>query len=304
MSPRPAVVAHLPELPGVYRFRDAHDEVLYLGRAVKLRRRVGSYWGDLGDRGRLAAMIPRIARIEVLACDSEHEAAWAERNLLEHSLPPWNRTRGGEESPVYIRFDSSVGSPGLSPAFRREPREGVRYFGPYLGGQKVRFAISALLRVYPLDYAGTRLTASESELAQLRHGGSAARQDLVAAIVGVLERAPRAVAAFSRELTSRRDAAAEAHWYELAARLQKEIGGIEWVVAPQRVTGAGSGACDPCAWTDGVQVSFEVRGGRLVEWTQGPSSHAGSGVSASRTWAAFVQRNAELAAALAPYQIG
>src|ERR1700735_5076464 len=51
---RPAGVAALPGEPGVYRFRDQRDRVLYLGRAVNLRRRVASYWGDLGSRGHLA----------------------------------------------------------------------------------------------------------------------------------------------------------------------------------------------------------------------------------------------------------
>src|SRR5262249_56977330 len=80
-SPQPSARARLPSTPGVYRFRDAGGRVLYLGRAVQLRRRVGSYWTDLGDRSHLAAMVARIARIEAVSCDSEHEAAWLERNL-------------------------------------------------------------------------------------------------------------------------------------------------------------------------------------------------------------------------------
>ena len=69
-------VARLPLSPGVYRFRDAAGAVLYLGRAVSLRRRVASYWGDLGDRGHLAAMVARIVRVEAVPCASGHEAAW------------------------------------------------------------------------------------------------------------------------------------------------------------------------------------------------------------------------------------
>jgi excinuclease UvrABC nuclease subunit len=59
-------VARLPLGPGVYRFRDAAGRVLYVGRAACLRRRVASYWGGLGDRGHLAAMVARIARGEAL----------------------------------------------------------------------------------------------------------------------------------------------------------------------------------------------------------------------------------------------
>ena len=76
-----SAAASLPLAPGVYRFRDQAGRVLYIGRAVSLRRRVLSYWGDLGDRGHLAPMVARIARVEAVICDSAHEAAWLERNL-------------------------------------------------------------------------------------------------------------------------------------------------------------------------------------------------------------------------------
>ncbi|MFC7757955.1 nucleotide excision repair endonuclease [Catellatospora bangladeshensis] len=100
-----AAVRALPREPGVYRFRDGRGRVLYAGRAVELRRRVGSYWRDLGDRPHLARMVRAVARIEAVVCESEHEAAWLERNVLEHRMPPANRVPGGLESPVHIRLD-------------------------------------------------------------------------------------------------------------------------------------------------------------------------------------------------------
>lgn len=89
------LAGRLPLAPGVYRFRDAAGRVLYVGRAVSLRRRVQSYWGDLGGRAHLAPMVARVARLEAVVCDSAHEAAWLERNLLQARLPPWNRSRSG-----------------------------------------------------------------------------------------------------------------------------------------------------------------------------------------------------------------
>ncbi|PWW23802.1 excinuclease ABC subunit C [Geodermatophilus normandii] len=154
MTARPDAVAALPAAPGVYRFRDDADRVLYVGRAGELRRRVGSYWGDLRDRRHLRQMVARVARIEALVCDSAHEAAWAERNLLERSLPPWNRIAGGLEVPVGIRLDPSPEAPGLAVVPEHRPAPGVRVFGPYLGRRKVRLAVSGLDRVYPLGSAG------------------------------------------------------------------------------------------------------------------------------------------------------
>src|SRR5215469_5001118 len=160
-------VARLPLSPGVYRFRDAAGRVLYLGRATSLRRRVASYWGDLGDRGHLAAMVARIARVEAVPCASAHEAAWLERNLLERRKPPWNRSpRGGQESEVWIRLSASPDAPGLRIARRPRPGDPARYFGPYLGGQKTRDAVSGLGRVLPLGHATDRAAGTECELAR------------------------------------------------------------------------------------------------------------------------------------------
>src|SRR5919107_4395897 len=147
MPARPDAVAALPAAPGVYRFRDGAGRVLYVGRAGDLRRRVGSYWGDLRDRRHLRRMVVRVARIEALVCDSAHEAAWAERNLLERSLPPWNRIAGGLEVPVRIRLDPSPDAPALDVVPGHRPAPGVRVFGPYLGRRTVRLAVSGLDRV-------------------------------------------------------------------------------------------------------------------------------------------------------------
>jgi excinuclease ABC subunit C len=132
-APPPSVAA-LPQAPGVYRFRDTRAGVLYVGRAASLRRRVASYWGDLGSRGHLAPMVARIVRVQSLVCDSEHEAAWLERNLLERQLPRWNRTAGGQEEPVYIRLDLRPRLAGLKVVHAASPVGAARYFGPYIGG--------------------------------------------------------------------------------------------------------------------------------------------------------------------------
>src|ERR1700722_30856 len=87
--------ARLPAAPGVYRFRDSRARILYLGRAAHLRSRVASYLGDLRDRAHLSPMVARIVRVEAVACDSAHEAAWLERNLLQARKPPWNRAPDG-----------------------------------------------------------------------------------------------------------------------------------------------------------------------------------------------------------------
>jgi excinuclease ABC subunit C len=265
----PAAVAALPQAPGVYRFRDARAGVLYLGRAVNLRRRVASYWGDLGSRGHLAPMVARIARVQALVCDSEHEAAWLERNLLERRLPRWNRTVGGQEVPVYIRLDLRPRSAGLKVVHAATPAPGARYFGPYLGGFRVRLAASALHRVLPVSYAADGLRGSDRGMAAARGIGPGDRSALTESVVAVLER----------------DAAAQK--VTLASGDDADVHG--WAV-----TGKGE--------VGGVLVSLAVRNGRLGEWRQRSCGEAAAAALLAATppvWAPFARRNAELAAQLA-----
>jgi excinuclease ABC subunit C len=300
MPARPAAVAVLPVAPGVYRFRDDGGRVLYVGRAGELRRRVSSYWGELRDRSHLRRMMPRVARIEALVCDSAHEAAWAERNLLERSLPPWNRIVGGLEVPVTIRLDPSPEAPRLGLASSHRPAPGVRCFGPYLGARKVRLAVSGLERLYPLGHAGPTRTAGERELARLRGGQDTPVEQLATAVASVLDREPSAVADALAALTARRDAAAGAQAYEAAARLQEEIEAVEWVVASQRVTATGAeDDVDVTAWADDVLVRLRIQDGRLRAWEQETCTRSVPGTRAPAGWLPFLRRNAELAARLA-----
>jgi excinuclease ABC subunit C len=289
-----AQVRRLPAEPGVYRFRDAAGRVLYVGRAGRLRDRVGSYWSDLGDRPHLARMVARVARVEALVCDSAHEAAWLERNLLEERLPRWNRTPGGQEVPVHLALDDGPARPGLRLTHRPEPGA---IFGPYLGGRRARLALSGVQRIHPLPYAGSRLTGAERDMADRLGVGPADRPALVAAIRAVLDRDPAAVADAERRLTELRDEAAGELRFERAGRLQSELEGVRWVTAVQRATTLDGADLEFDAWADGVLVRFAIRGGRLCAWVSrrtGTAPHAGPPAA----WAAFAQRNAALAAAL------
>jgi hypothetical protein len=120
-------------------------------------------------------MVAAIAGIEAAACDSVHEAAWLERNLLEAAMPRWNRTPGGQEVPVRVRLDLGPARPRLVvehlPAVG--PARSADYFGPYLGGRQVRLAVRGIGRCLPLGHAGTRLRGAERNLARDPEGGAA-----------------------------------------------------------------------------------------------------------------------------------
>lgn len=304
-------VSLLPLAPGVYRFRDARGAVLYLGRANSLRRRVASYWGDLKDRAHLSPMVAGIARVEAVACDSAHEAAWLERNLLQARKPPWNRVdTGGQEVEVWIRLNGDHRGPGITvvhlPRSERQPQlaqsPDVRHFGPYLGGRQVRRAVSGLCRVLPLSYASGALSGTRQDMARIRGVGEGDRSTLASTAEAVLGRNPVAVARMRASLVCRRDAASAALAFELAAKLQQEIEALDWVTAEQKVTSPAQSDQDVCGWSDGILVRFEIRAGRLTAWTQRRCAESAARRQLGLTspeWAAFAQRNARLAARLA-----
>jgi excinuclease ABC subunit C len=289
-------VRALPSAPGVYRFRDANGRALYLGRAADLRRRVSSYWGGLRDRPRLRRMVARVEAVEAVACDSEYEAAWLERNLLEQAKPRWNRAIGGLEVIVYI---------GLHDRFevRHEANGPGLLFGPYLGGERVRLAVSGLRRAIPLTYAGERLGGFDRDMARalgIAPGSRPALADLAAA---VLRRETAAGTWVQRELDARRDAASTALAFELAARIHEEQAALAWILSEQKVTRTGEAPdADVHGWADGLLVTFLMRKGRVRSWTQRPCDEGAARRLVDATpaeWRTFADRNAALAARLA-----
>lgn len=292
----PPSARRLPNTPGVYRFRDDTGRILYIGRATELRARVASYWSDLRDRPRLRRMAAVVTRVEAVACDSVHEAAWLEHNLLAGRLPRWNRTHG-QESSVHIGLDDGPAAPGLRITYQAEPG----CFGPYLGGARARQAISGLHRIRPLAYTGTRLTGAARDMAAIRGVTPADRAALAASIAAILRREPGEVDRARDDLTALRERAATNLSFELAAEIHEELRALDWITSPQRAASLDPADFTAAGWAAGLLVLFTVRAGRLTGWTQRactPARAAPHLAATPQTWLDFTGRNAELAAAL------
>jgi excinuclease ABC subunit C len=249
-------------------------------------------------------MVPQIARVEAVACDSVHEAAWLERNLLERAKPRWNRIRGGLEVPVCIRLEHKASQPRIVLDHWPPADPGTETFGPYLGGTQGRLAVSALDRVLPLRYTGDRLDGGLRDLARIRGVGRADRAGFLATITAVLRRRPSETRAVREGLALLRDRAAANLAFELAAHIQQEIEAVDWIVAEQKVTLADPPPDhDIYGWAGGLLVRFRVRNGRLNGWGQRPSTFGAARRYLERTpaqWSTFAGRNAELARELLP----
>jgi excinuclease ABC subunit C len=271
-----AQALRLPNEPGVYVFHDADDEVLYVGKAGSLRKRVLSYLKkDAIDRKTLE-LVPRVVRIEAIVATSETEALLLEQNYIKRFRPTFNVRLRDDKSYPYISV--TVGDEYPRVMFTRERhRRGVRYFGPYSSARAVRSTLETLNKVFPyrpcegptpwrrsgvpcLDYHIGRCAAPCVNL--ISHDDYRAVIDQV---IMFLEGRTRPI---ERDLERRMQAASAAQEFEEAARLRNRLTSLR-TLAQRQYVDSGSSTYDVVAIAieeglANVQL-FPVRSGRLGE---------------------------------------
>ena len=290
----------LPSEPGTYRFRDEAGRVLYVGRAGDLRRRVASYWGALRDRPRLRRMVAQIVAVEALVCASEHEAAWVERNLLERRLPRWNRARGGLEVPTYLRLTSSAagtaarrGAPAVVRARRRLLRPVPRRRPD--PARRLRAAPGAPARVRRPRRSAAPSARWRGCAVSTTPGCPSSSTPCPPSCTGARRRGrrPRRPAGPPGRRRRRRSSSRSRRGCRRSS--PRSTGSLRR--NGSRSTEAATSRCS--GWSDGVLVSFRVRGGRLDGWEQRDGEPPAGRPYCPDGWEPFVRRNAELAAASA-----
>lgn len=123
----------LPDQPGVYIMHDKSDAIIYIGKAVSLRKRVRQYFQPSHDEGlRKKQMVSNIARFEYIITDSELEALVLECNLIKEHMPKYNTMLRDDKSYPYIKVTVNEDFPRVQFAFRMK-KDNAKYFGPYTG---------------------------------------------------------------------------------------------------------------------------------------------------------------------------
>jgi len=268
--------AGIPDAPGVYRFRDESDRVIYVGKALSLRQRLSSYFGP-GLAPRTFTMVETATSVDWVTVDNEVEALQLEYSWIKEYAPRFNVRYRDDKSYPYLAVTLGERFPRIL-VMRGAKRAGTRYFGPYTHAWAIRETVEQLLRVFPARTcsAGVFRRAELSGRACLLGDigkcsapcvGRVSEEEHRDIVEGFCSYLAGHTGAHIRRLQRDMKAASEAQEYERAARLRDDIGALERVAERSAVvlpddTDADLLAVDEDELEVAVQI-FHVRGGRV-----------------------------------------
>ncbi|GAA4669510.1 excinuclease ABC subunit UvrC [Streptomyces chumphonensis] len=268
----------IPESPGVYRFRDEHRRVIYVGKAKSLRQRLSSYFQDVANlHPRTATMVTTAASVEWTVVGTEVEALQLEYTWIKEFDPRFNVKYRDDKSYPFLAVTMNEEFPRVQ-VMRGAKKKGVRYFGPYGHAWAIRETVDLLLRVFPVRTCSAGVFKRSAQIGRpclLGYIGKCAAPcvgrisaedhrdlaedfcDFVAGRTGT----------YLRRLEQRMHEAAEEMEYERAGRLRDDIGALRRAMEKQAVVLTDATDADLIALAEdeleaAVQI-FHVRGGRV-----------------------------------------
>ncbi|MFG2984470.1 excinuclease ABC subunit UvrC [Streptomyces sp. NPDC048258] len=268
----------IPDSPGVYRFRDEHRRVIYVGKAKSLRQRLASYFQDLaGLHPRTATMVTTAASVEWTVVSTEVEALQLEYSWIKEYDPRFNVKYRDDKSYPSLAVTLGEEYPRVQ-VMRGPKKKGVRYFGPYGHAWAIRETVDLMLRVFPVRTCSAGVFKRSAQIGRpclLGYIGKCS-----APCVGrVTPEEHRELAedfcdfmagrtgTYLSRLEKEMHEAAEEMEYEKAARLRDDIGALRRAMEKNAVVLADATDADLVAVAEdeleaAVQI-FHVRGGRV-----------------------------------------
>jgi excinuclease ABC subunit C len=268
----------LPDQPGVYLFRDATDRVIYVGKAVSVRKRVASHFSK-SNRGALGhdAMLAEIATIDSIVFATETEALLAEQGFIKQYRPRFNIRLRDDKSYPFIAVSLDEDFPRVYFTRERHRRDRA-YFGPYSNAKRVRDTLEVLSRVFlvrsctgaqPGRRSGSPCLDFHIKRCAAPCVGYVSREEYRRGIEGVADFLGGRYKDIERELATRMRAASDAQAFEQAAVERNRLEAVRSLLERQRVANAAVGTLDAIAIAlsglDANAQVFQVRDGVLSD---------------------------------------
>ncbi|HWI21081.1 MAG TPA: excinuclease ABC subunit UvrC [Baekduia sp.] len=267
----------LPNAPGVYLFRDAKGNVIYVGKAKSVRKRVASHFAGKSSTQGAAEMIRRIASIDCLEVNTESEALIAEQNFIKQYRPRFNVRLRDDKSYPYIAISMDEEFPRVY--FTREKHRRNRvYFGPYSSAKRVRGTLDLLAKVFmfrsctgqePGRRSGSPCLDYYIKRCEAPCVGYVNRAEYMESIDGVKAFLSGRYKEIEQDLNAKMQAAAAAEEFEQAALERNRLRAVTSLLERQRVANDAVGTIDAVAiavdGTDANAQVFQVRDGVLSD---------------------------------------
>ncbi len=268
----------LPHNPGVYIMRDAHDTILYVGKAIDLHNRVRSYFRENIGRGPMIdKMVTLIARFEYIVTDSELEALVLENNLIKEHSPKYNTLLKDDKTYPYIKVTLGEDFPRI--LFSREmKKDKSKYFGPYTSATAVKDTIELLNKLYQLRTCHKSLPKEiGNERPCLNYHikqclapcqGYIDKEQYRQQVAGAMEFLNGNYAPIQKDLEEKMLAASENLEFEEAARYRDLLNSVKQVSQKQKITNSVGEDKDVIALyqdeAEAVVQVFFIRDGKLI----------------------------------------
>ncbi len=267
----------LSRRPGVYLFKDARGEVIYVGKAKRLRDRVRSYFRSDHHRSiKTRELVRRIADFETMVVGSEAEALILEANLIKEHQPRFNLQLRDDKRYPYIKVTLDEAFPRVY-VTRTVRDDGGRYFGPYTSVGSMRQALEVVKRLYTVRSCRYNLMKETPDRPCLDYHigrckapcvGLQTQEDYRSMIDEILSILSGDTESLRRDVEARMRAASERLEFEEAARLRDVLRGLDSLSREQRVQSVGGGSRDVVGLArDGelaVGVVMQIRDGMLL----------------------------------------
>ena len=235
---------HLPNHPGVYLFRDASGELLYVGKAASLADRVRSYFQRGADHSpKTTVLVGQIADLETIVTRSELEALILESNLIKRHRPRFNVVLRDDKQYPYLRLPTKDRFPRLS-IVRKVQKDGALYYGPYTPAGALRETLKVIKKSFPLATCAIEIDGTadraclefEIKRCMAPCTGNQSQEDYLKIVGQVRQFLEGRDHELLDDLRGQMEAAAEREEFEEAARLRDRLFKIERTLEKQRIT--------------------------------------------------------------------